>query len=201
MKKIFTSFIIWAMAMSMQASLHISIEQWINDEDVTTNITKDTTIVVTDYEYDEDLEEATMGVHGVLYSDESQAISVTITRAKTGIIDQFCAGGNCVPGNGELTQVCDFTIGSMEKMRQFYTHYTPAEAGQETITYTISDGKNPTITLTVVYSYLSSAVENVVMPQGNNIIYNLLGQRMPSNELSELPAGIYILNGKKYIKK
>jgi hypothetical protein len=39
------------------------------------------------------------------------------------------------------------------------------------------------------------------MPQGNNIIYNLLGQRMPSNELSELPAGIYILNGKKYIKK
>jgi hypothetical protein len=89
----------------------------------------------------------------------------------------------------------------MEKMRQFYTHYTPTEAGQETITYTISDGKNPTITLTVVYSYLSSAVENVVMPQGNNIIYNLLGQRMPSNELSELPAGIYILNGKKYIKK
>ena len=201
MKKIFTSFIILAMAMSMHASLHISIEQWIGDDEVIIDITKDTTIVVTEYEYDEDLEEATMGVHGVLYSDESQAISVTITRAKTGIVDQFCAGGNCVPGNGELNQVCDFTIGSLASMRQFFTHYTPTEAGKETIVYAINDGKNPTITLTIVYSYLSSAVENVVMPQGNNIIYNLLGQRMPSNELSELPAGIYILNGKKYIKK
>ena len=201
MKKIFTSFIILAMAISKHASLHISIQQWIGDDEVITDITKDTTIVVTDYEYDEDLEEATMGVHGVLYSDESQAISVTITRAKTGIVDQFCAGGNCVPGNGELTQVCDFTIGSLASMRQFFTHYTPTEAGKETIVYAINDGKNPTITLTIVYSYLSSAVENVVMPQGNNIIYNLLGQRMPSNELSELPAGIYILNGKKYIKK
>jgi hypothetical protein len=201
MKKIFTSFIILAMAMSMHASLHISIEQWIGDDEVIIDITKDTTIVVTEYEYDEDLEEATMGVHGVLYSDESQAISVTITRAKTGIVDQFCAGGNCVPGNGELTQVCDFTIGSLASMRQFFTHYTPTEAGKETIVYAINDGNNPTITLTIVYSYLSSAVENVVMPQGNNIIYNLLGQRMPSNELSELPAGIYILNGKKYIKK
>ena len=201
MKKIFTSFIILAMAMSMHASLHISIEQWIGDDEVIIDITKDTTIVVTEYEYDEDLEEATMGVHGVLYSDESQAISVTITRAKTGIVDQFCAGGNCVPGNGELTQVCDFTIGSLASMRQFFTHYTPTEAGKETIVYAINDGNNPTITLTIVYSYLSSAVENVIMPQGNNIIYNLLGQRMPSNELSELPAGIYILNGKKYIKK
>ena len=52
MKKIFTSFMILAMAMSVHASLHISIEQWINDEDVTIDITKDTTIVVTDYEYD-----------------------------------------------------------------------------------------------------------------------------------------------------
>ena len=201
MKKIFTTIFVFAMALSMHASLHISIEQWVEDDVVTTDITKDTTIVLTEYEYDEDLEEATMGVHGVLYSDESQAISVTIKRAKTGIMDQFCAGGNCVPGNGELTQVCDFTIGSLASMRQFFTHYTPTEAGKETIVYAINDGKNPTITLTIVYSYLSSAVENVVMPQGNNIIYNLLGQRMPSNELSELPAGIYILNGKKYIKK
>ncbi len=201
MKKIFTTIFVFAMALSMHASLHISIEQWVEDDVVTTDITKDTTIVLTEYEYDEDLEEATMGVNGVLYSDESQAITVTITRAKTGIIDQFCAGGNCVPGNGELTQVCEFTVGSMASMRKFFTHYTPMEAGKETITYAINDGSNPTITLTIVYSYLSSAVENVVVPQGNNIIYNLLGQRMPSNELSELPAGIYILNGKKYIKK
>ena len=201
MKKIFTSFFVLFAALSLQAALHLTVYQVIDDEEVTTEITQNTTFRITEYEWDEDLEEALMEVRGQLYSDESQNITVTITRQSTGIIDQFCAAGNCVPGNGELTQVCDFTIGSLASMRQFFTHYTQTEAGKETIIYTINDGKNPTITLTIVYSYLSSAVENVVMPQGNNIIYNLLGQRMPSNELSELPAGIYILNGKKYIKK
>jgi hypothetical protein len=33
------------------------------------------------------------------------------------------------------------------------------------------------------------------------MIYNLLGQRMSANDLSELPKGIYIINGKKYIKQ
>ena len=201
MKKIFTSFIILAMAMSMHASLHISIEQWINDEDVTTNITKDTTIVVTDYEYDEDLEEALMEVRGQLYSDESQAITVKIQRQKTGIIDQFCAAGNCIPGNGELTQVCEFTVGTSPFQRSWFTHYTPMEAGKEVISYEITDGVNPAIKLTVVYSYNTSAVENVQTPTTQGVIYNLLGQRMPNNTLSELPKGIYIINGKKYIKQ
>ena len=55
--------------------------------------------------------------------------------------------------------------------------------------------------MTVVYSYNTSAVEDVhtTMPQG--AVYNLLGQRMPNQSLSELPKGIYIINGKKYIKK
>mgnify|MGYP003456718411 FL=1 len=72
MKKIFTTIIVLAVALGMQASLHISIEQWVGEDLVTTNITKDTTIVVTEYEYDEDLEEALMEVRGQLYSDESQ---------------------------------------------------------------------------------------------------------------------------------
>jgi hypothetical protein len=46
-----------------------------------------------------------------------------------------------------------------------------------------------------------SAIENVVTPQYNGKIYNLLGQEMPSTELSELPKGIYIINGKKIIKQ
>jgi hypothetical protein len=45
------------------------------------------------------------------------------------------------------------------------------------------------------------AVEDVVVRPTDNTIYNLLGQRMPTNELSELPAGIYIVNGKKIIKQ
>ena len=143
-----------------------------------------------------------MEVRGQLYSDESQNITVTITRSSEGIIDQFCAAGNCVPGNGELSQVCEFTVGTQPFQRSWFTHYTPLEEGSETIVYTFNDGVNPTLTLTIKYSYKDeTAVENVVALPTNNIIYSLLGQRMPTTNWDELPAGIYIINGKKYIKK
>jgi hypothetical protein len=191
------------MAISMSASFHLTIEKWVEDDLVSTDITKDTTIVVSEYEYDEDLEEATMGVEGVMYSDDTQDITVSITRSATGIFDQFCAAGNCVPGNSELTQELNFTVGTLSSMRRWFTHYTVYEAGTETIAYTFDDGINPTLTLTVKYSYNDedTAVEDVVVRPTDNAIYNLLGQRMPTNELSELPAGIYIVNGKKIIKQ
>ena len=201
MKKIFTTAFVLCAALSMQAALHLTVNQVINEEDVTTQITQNTTIRVTEHEWDEDLEEATMGVKGQLYSDESKNITVTITRQNTGIIDQLCAAGNCIAGNEELTQVCNFTIGSAPMMRQWFTHYTPTEAGEEVISYEFNDGVNPTITLTIKYSYLMSAIENLVAPQYNGKIYNLLGQEMPATELSELPKGIYIINGKKIIKQ
>ena len=201
MKKILSTVFMLCAALSMQAALHLNYEKWVDDEQVITEVTENTTILVTEYEWDEDLEEALMEVRGQLYSDESQNITVSITRQSTGILDQFCAAGNCVPGNGELTQVCDFTIGSNPMQRSWFTHYTPQEAGNEVISYKFNDGVNPTITLTIKYSYLMTAVENVVAPQHNGKIYNLLGQEMPATELNELPKGIYIINGKKYIKQ
>jgi hypothetical protein len=203
MKKIYTTILLLGMAISMSASFHLTIEKWVEDDLVSTDITKDTTIVVSEYEYDEDLEEATMGVEGVMYSDDTQDITVSITRSATGIFDQFCAAGNCVPGNSELTQELNFTVGTLSSMRRWFTHYTVYEAGTETIAYTFDDGINPTLTLTVKYSYNDedTAVEDVVVRPTDNAIYNLLGQRMPTNELSELPAGIYIVNGKKIIKQ
>lgn len=201
MKKIFTIIFVLCAALSMQAALHLNYEKWEGDEQIITEITENTTITVTEYEYDEDLEEALMEVKGQLYSDESQNITVTITRQNTGIIDQFCAAGNCVPGNGELSQVCEFTVGTSAFQRSWFTHYTPLATGNEAISYEFSDGVNPSITLTINYSYNTSAVENVVAPQYNGKIYNLLGQEMSATELSELPKGIYIINGKKYIKQ
>ena len=203
MKKIYTTILLLGMAISMSASFHLTIEKWVEDDLVSTDITKDTTIVVSEYEYDEDLEEATMGVEGVMYSDDTENITVSITRSATGIFDQFCAAGNCVPGNSELTQELNFTVGTLSSMRRWFTHYTVYEAGTETIAYTFDDGINPTLTLTVKYSYKdeNTAVEDVVVRPTDNAIYNLLGQRMPTNELNELPAGIYIVNGKKIIKQ
>lgn len=201
MKKFLSTIFVLCIALSTQAALHLNYEKWEGDEKVVTEVTQNTTITITEYEWDEDLEEALMEVRGQLYSDESQNITVTITRQSTGVIDQFCSAGNCVPGNGELNQVCEFVVGAMEMERSWFTHYTPMEAGEEVISYTFDDGVNPAITLTIKYSYLMTAVEDVVAPQYNGKIYNLLGQEMPATDLSELPSGIYIINGKKYIKQ
>ena len=201
MKKILTTIFVLCAALGMQAGLHLNYEKWEGDEQVITEVTESTTILVTEFEWDEDLEEDLMEVRGQLYSDESQNIKVTITRQNTGIIDQFCAAGNCVPGNGTKNQVCEFTVGTSAFQRSWFTHYTPIEAGNEVISYEFNDGVNPAITLTIKYSYLMTAVENIVAPQYNGKIYNLLGQEIPATDLSELPNGIYIINGKKYIKK
>jgi hypothetical protein len=201
MKKIFTTFFVLLAALSLQAALHLNYEKWVGDEKVVTEVTQNTTIIVTEYEWDEDMEEDLMEVRGQLYSDETENITVTITRQSMGIIDQFCAAGNCVPGNGELNQVCEFVVGTMEMQRSWFTHYTPMEAGEEVISYEFNDSVNPTITLTINYSYKTTAIDHVVAPQHNGKIYNLLGQEMPTNELSELPKGIYIINGKKHIKQ
>ena len=201
MKKILTTVIVLCAALSMQAGLHLNYEKWVGDEKVVTEVTENTTISVTEYEWDEDLEEALMEVRGQLYSDESQNITVTITRQNIGVIDQFCAAGNCVPGNGELNQVCEFTVGTAAFQRSWFTHYSPTEAGKEVIKYEFNDGVNPAISLTIEYCYKTTAVEDVVLPQYNGKIYNLLGQEMQASDLSELPKGIYTINGKKYIKQ
>ena len=201
MKKILTTVIVLCAAFSMQAALHLNYEKWEGDEKVVTEVTQNTTITITEYEWDEDLEEALMEVRGQLYSDESQNIKVTITRKNTGVIDQFCAAGNCVPGNGELNQVCEFVVGTMAMQRSWFTHYTPMKAGTEVISYEFNDGVNPSITLTINYSYETTAVEDVEIRPTSNVIYNLLGQKMPTTEISELPKGIYIINGKKFIKQ
>jgi hypothetical protein len=201
MKKILTTIFVLCAALSMQAGLHLNYEKWVDDEKVVTHVTENTTITITEYEWDEDLEEALMEVRGQLYSDESQNIKVTITRQNTGVIDQFCAAGNCVPGNGELNQVCEFVVGTMAMQRSWFTHYTPMEAGTEEISYEFNDGVNPSITLTIKYSYKTTPVDNVEIKPTSNVIYNVLGQKMPTTNISELPKGIYIINGKKYIKK
>ena len=72
MKKIFATIFVLCAAFSMQAALHLNYEKWEGDEKVITEVTANTTIIVTDYEYDEDLEEALMEIKGQLYSDESQ---------------------------------------------------------------------------------------------------------------------------------
>ena len=84
MKKIFTALCVLCVAMTAQASLHLTIDEWVEDDQVSIAITKDTTLVVTEFEYDEDMDEATTEVRGKMYSDDSDSIWVTVTRSADG---------------------------------------------------------------------------------------------------------------------
>lgn len=198
MKKIFTTLLMASMLLTAHASMGLSISYWNeNGEEVITEITKDTTIVVTEHELDFITEKDVMSLMGYV-TPANKALNVTINRSTTNTNDQFCLG-NCFQSNGELKQELSITL--ISNIGGWQTHFYPTEAGTTTIAYTFNDGVNPTITLTVKYSYLTSAVEDVVVPQYNGIIYSILGQQMLCNNLNDLPAGIYIINGKKFIKQ
>jgi hypothetical protein len=198
MKKIFTTLFMASMLLNVHAALGLSyITLNEDEEEVITNVTKDTTIIISDFEEDIFTEKMVMSLNGYI-STTSPTVNVTITRSAQGLEDEFCMG-NCYMGNGELEQDLSLTINNT--LSSWFAHYYPAEASTITIVYTFNDGVNPAIALTVKYCYLTNAVENVVAPQYNGKIYNLLGQEMHATELSELPKGIYIINGKKYIKQ
>lgn len=196
MKKFLSTFFLASMMLSAYAGLgltFVTVDE--NEEDIVTTITKDTTFIVTNYEEDWD-GNPEMTAKGEV-SSTSNKITVTIERSAEGLNDQFCLGA-CLQGNGEKTQVEELTLGPVNI---WLAHFYPTEPSETTIAYTFDDGVNPAITLTIKYSYLMTAVEDVVAPQYNGKIYNLLGQEMPVSELNELPKGIYIINGKKYIKQ
>ena len=196
MKKFLSTFFLASIMLSAYAGLgltFVTVDE--NEEDIVTTITKDTTIIVTNYEEDWD-GNPEMTAKGEV-SSTSNKITVTIERSAEGLNDQFCLGA-CLQGNGEKIQVEELTLGPVNI---WLAHFYPTEPSETSIAYTFDDGVNPAITLTIKYSYQMTAVENVVSPQHNGKIYNLLGQEMPVSELNELPKGIYIINGKKYIKQ
>ena len=196
MKKFLSTFFLASMMLSAYAGLgltFVTVDE--NEEDIVTTITKDTTFIVTNYEEDWD-GNPEMTAKGEV-SSTSNKITVTIERSAEGLNDQFCLGA-CLQGNGEKIQVEELTLGPVNI---WLAHFYPTEPSETSIAYTFDDGVNPAITLTIKYSYQMTAVENVVSPQHNGKIYNLLGQEMPVSELNELPKGIYIINGKKYIKQ
>ena len=198
MKKIFVTLFMATMLLNAHAALGLSYLVYDEEgEELSINITKDTTIVLTDYEEDFFTGKILMSLHGEA-STTSTTMNVSITRSAAGVDDQFCMG-NCFNGNGERQQ--DLSLSISENPSSWFTHFYPVEAGSTTIVYTFNDGVNPAIALTVKYNYLTSAVEDVLVPQHNGKIYNLLGQEMPATELSELPRGIYIINGKKHINQ
>lgn len=200
MKRIFTTFLIANLLLTAHAGLNLTVNsEDANGDEVITNITKDTTIVITNFEEDIFSGSVVMGVNGYLYSSDATKIQVSIERSQAGLKDEFCSGAACTPGNKEVKQ--ELTVEAATEDNTWFTHYYPQSLGKETIAYSFDDGVNPVITLTVSYDYSGTAVEDVVVNPTTSAIYNLLGQRMPTTNWEELSSGIYVINGKKYIKK
>ena len=197
MKKFLSTLFLVSIMLNAYAGLgltFVTVDE--NEEDIVTTITKDTTFIVTNYEEDWD-GNPEMTAKGQVSSSSSK-ITMTIERSAEGLNDQFCLGG-CLQGNGKKKEVVDITLTSENNI--WLAHFYPTEPSETIISYKFDDGVNPAITLTVKYSYLMTAIEDVVAPQYNGIIYNLLGQQMQTTSLNELPKGIYIINGKKFIKQ
>ena len=193
MKQFFTSIILSLCAITASASLHVYVKN------TDTLLKGDTKITITEFE--EEFGDWVATVNGQVRSDETHKISVTITRSNTDFEDSFCtSSGQCINSNKELTQNINFTVSNpMES--DITIHYYPAATGTETIAYTFSDGVNPSITLTVDYTFQGLGIEEVQATQHTQGIYTILGQRIAATDLHDLPKGIYIVNGKKFIKQ
>lgn len=201
MKKIFTTFLMVSFVLTAQASF--TLTQTIEDENGETTevaITQDTTIIVSDYEEDFFSGAMVMSVKGAIeVSNTPATLSVRITRNNTELVDEFCLGG-CFTSNGEVTQ--ELTMPLFSNYNLWLTHLYPTEPSITVVAYTFDDGTDSAITLTVKYCYEmeDTAVENIVSTNAIDGIYNLLGQRMPTDDINELSKGIYIVNGKKFVK-
>jgi hypothetical protein len=99
-----------------------------------------------------------MRITGTLISNG--ALTVNITRSNAGITDEFCCG-QCKTGNGETTEILNYTP---EGLSKWYIHYNPAAGSNETITYTFSEGAE-SLTMTVHFNYDSQDVEQISATQ------------------------------------
>lgn len=184
MKKIFTFVMMACVALTAHANLVLTYMD-ANGQEVT--VDKDMTVNVVSM----DPEEYNLELHGTIVS-ATDTLTIEIARQVTGVLDVCCAAGNCINGNGELTQ----TIGYKVKLDK--TWFTHVEAPDEnpystTITYTFKIAGEQRV-LTVGYYYLCepSALENNKSPrQGvkrvvngqivvekNGQLYNVLGARI-----------------------
>ena len=146
-------------------------------------------LLITEAEEDVLTGQAVMALEGDLLTDAAQ-ITVRITRSANDLQDEFCCGNNCTAGNGQTDEVKTFGI---DGLAHWYTHYTPVEGSDVTITYLFDDGEE-SLELRVHYQYGTDAVEQVnhdaphnakrlhdgqVLIEHNGLFYTVTGKMFP----------------------
>lgn len=131
----------------------------------------------------------------------SDTMMVTVTRSVAGKDDQLCAADNCVPGNQELTQEFHFS-GITPTNNKWFTHYAPEDMDVYTVSYDFKAG-DVVRHLTIVYNPAATALSNPMAEKKQKPgVYTILGQQLRKTSDTEgLPAGMYVVNGKKVIVK
>lgn len=189
MKKMFSLLATLLLCSTMSHALTISTGSGF----AKTTLLRDTTIRMTEAQTDFD-GNLQMSIKGDITVTSEQLV-VEITRSEAGLDDELCVG-NCAPGNGELTQKMEFMGNGTFS---WYTHYTPVASKEYTVTYKFIDGSE-TLTLTVVYDYTTSALENVHTTSAARGVYTIFGQKLrEDSDIEGLPAGMYIVAGKKMV--
>ncbi len=154
---------------------------------------KDTTIEVTDYEFNPATGCEMEAVGRVI---STNPLVVNITRSAAGLSDELCVD-QCVAGNKELTQTISYAAGN----NSWYAHFRPTAYGSYEYQYEFVDGEE-SLTLTVVYVYAATGIENTTAVAKKAGVYTLLGQQVRRDNSTEgLTPGIYIVNGKKTVVK
>lgn len=197
MKKIFTLLFTAALALGAQASLLINVSDY-------GEISGDSLeIVVNEAELNPMTEKMVMEVEGsLLISDAvNDALAVSIIRSEAGLVDEFCCGTDCRGGNGETSQRGSYDVSGWVGPQDWYIHFTPNAAGANvTIRYYFSDGVNQKL-LIVHFVYEGTGLKDVEADKtAREGVYTIFGQQLrPDNNTENLPAGMYIVGGKKTI--
>lgn len=123
-------------------------------------------LTLTEAEEDPLSGEKRMEINGTLLS--SGKLNVTIVRTASGLTDEFCCAGQCIPGNKEQREELQF---APQGIANWFIHFSPVPGSNETVTYTFSDGTE-TRTLTVHFNYAAQAIETPsAAPKGSEKIF------------------------------
>lgn len=199
MKKVFT--IVSALMLTLSANA-LSIKVGL------ATLTSDATFNVDEQEYNEE-QDVYDYVFGGSISSTTGTVVVDITRSEVAVVkdmfdedyfDTFCVN-NCVSGNGELKQTQTFSgVGSGLKPSVLHLTCPVVDGKTFTYNYKFTDGEE-SLTLTLIYG-MPEGVENVRQEAVRQGVFTIFGQQLRrDNSTEDLPAGIYIVGGKKMVIK
>lgn len=197
MKKLFTFFLMTCAVLMVQAQSEFSVNYVSPIDEDEVEIGADSHCLITEI----DAMTGMMECKG--YIANADTMMVTVTRSVAGKDDELCAAGNCVPGNKALTQVFHFDKISIQN-NQWYAHYEPeaTDLSAYTVTYLFKSGTVER-KLTVEFAPARTALSDVAAQQKTKPgVYTILGQQLrKTGDIDGLPAGMYVVNGKKVIIK